>query len=151
MRCASRLARAFFAQQGVCEISVNRPWFHKPCKTAGITLFRRGIIDRPGGVVMQLQLIAALIIVFLIVVFAVQNAVAVSVIFFLWRVDASLATLVATCFGLGILIGALLTVPTMLRERLSISRLRKQVEALRAENDNLREPKKHASSAASDF
>jgi len=38
-----------------------------------------------------------------------------------------------------------------LRERLSISRLRKQVEALRAENDNLREPKKHASSAASDF
>jgi putative membrane protein len=58
---------------------------------------------------------------------------------------------VATCFALGILIGALLTVPAMLRERLSISRLRKQVEVLRAENDNLREPKKHASSAASDF
>ena len=31
---------------------------------------------------MQLQLIAALVIVFLIVVFAVQNAVAVSVVFF---------------------------------------------------------------------
>jgi putative membrane protein len=100
---------------------------------------------------MQLQLIAALIIVFLIVVFAVQNAVAVSVIFFLWRIDASLAPVVATCFELGILIGALLTVPAMLRERLSISRLRKQVEALRAENDNLRELKKHSSPAASDF
>ena len=100
---------------------------------------------------MQLQLIAALIIVFLIVVFAVQNAVAVSVVFFLWRVDASLAMVIATCFNLGILIGALLTVPTMLRERLSISRLRKQVEALRAENDYLREPKKNSPSAVSDL
>ena len=100
---------------------------------------------------MQLQLIAALIIVFLIVVFAIQNAVAVSVIFFLWRVDASLATVVAACFALGILIGALLTIPAMLRERLSAGRLRKQVEALRAENDNLREPKKYSPSTASDF
>ncbi len=91
---------------------------------------------------MQLQLIAALIIVFLIVMFAVQNAVAVSVIFFLWRIDASLAMVIAACFGLGALIGALVTVPTMLRERISISRLRKQVETLRAENEDLRALKK---------
>ncbi|SOD42675.1 LapA family protein [Nitrosovibrio sp. Nv4] len=87
---------------------------------------------------MQLQLIAALIIVFLIVMFAVQNAVAVSVVFFLWRLDASLAVVIAACFGLGALIGALVTVPTMLRERISASRLHKQVDALRAENDSLR-------------
>lgn len=99
---------------------------------------------------MQIQRIAALIIVFLIVVFAVQNAVAVSVVFFLWRADASLAVVIATCFGLGILIGALLTVPAMLRERLSISRLRKQVETLRAENDNLRELKKEPARGLSD-
>ncbi len=99
---------------------------------------------------MQLQRITALVIVFLIVVFAVQNAVAVSVVFFLWRADASLALVIATCFGLGVLIGALLTVPTMLRERLSISRLRKQVETLRAENDKLRELKKNSPSALSD-
>jgi len=105
----------------------------------------------PGGVSMQLQLIAALIIVFLIVVFAVQNAVAVSVVFFFWRVYASLSMVIATCFNLGILIGALLTVPTMLRERLLISRLRKQVETLRAENDYLREPKKNSPSAVSDL
>ena len=91
---------------------------------------------------MQLQLIAVLIIVFLIVMFAVQNAVAVSVAFLFWRVDASLALVIAACFGLGALIGALVTVPTMLRERISLSRLRKQVEALRAENDDLRVPKK---------
>lgn len=91
---------------------------------------------------MQLQLIAALIIVFLIVMFAVQNAVAVSVVFFLWRVDASLALVIAACVGIGALIGALVTVPTMLRERISISRLRKQVETLRAENDDLRALKK---------
>jgi lipopolysaccharide assembly protein A len=97
---------------------------------------------------MPLQLVAALIIVFLIVVFAIQNAVAVSIVFFLWRIDASLTMVIATCFGLGVLIGALLAVPAMLRERLSISRLRKQVEALRVENDNLRELKKHESSVS---
>lgn len=91
---------------------------------------------------MRLQLIVALIIVFLIVMFAVQNAVMVSVVFFLWRVDASLSSVIAVCFGLGILIGALITVPTMLRERIQISRLRKQVETLRAENDNLHGVKK---------
>lgn len=91
---------------------------------------------------MQLQLIAVLIIVFLIVMFAVQNAVAVSVAFLLWRVDASLALVIAACFGLGALIGAFVTVPTMLRERILLSRLRKQVEGLRAENDDLRVPKK---------
>lgn len=100
---------------------------------------------------MPLQLVAALIIVFLIVVFAVQNAVAVSIVFFLWRIDASLAMVIATCFGLGILIGALLAVPAMLRERLSIGRLRKQVEALRVENDNLRGLTKHESPVVSDF
>lgn len=94
---------------------------------------------------MQLQLIAALIIVFLIVMFAVQNAVAVSVVFFLWRLDASLAVVIAACFGLGALIGALVTIPTMLRERISASRLHKQVETLRAENDNLRALKKDES------
>lgn len=91
---------------------------------------------------MQLQLIAALIIIFLIVIFAVQNAVSVSVVFFLWRIDASLAVVIAACFGLGALIGALVTVPTMLRERISISRLRKQVGMLRIENDDLRATKK---------
>lgn len=100
---------------------------------------------------MQLQLIAALIVVFLIVMFAVQNAVAVSVVFFLWRVDASLAVVIAACFGLGALIGALVTVPTMLRERISTSRLRKQVETLRAENDNLRFLKKDTPSAPYGF
>lgn len=96
---------------------------------------------------MQLQLIAVLIIVFLIVMFAVQNAVAVSVVFFLWRFDASLVVVIAACFGLGALIGALVTVPTMLRERISINRLRKQVETLRADNDDLRAPKKDISTA----
>lgn len=90
---------------------------------------------------MQLQLIAALIIIFLIVIFAVQNSVSVSVVFFLWRIDASLAVVIAACFGLGALIGALVTVPTMLRERISISRLRKQVDMLQIENDDLRATK----------
>ena len=100
---------------------------------------------------MQLQLITALVVIFLIVMFAVQNAVSVSVVFFLWRVDASLAVVVAACFCLGALIGALVTVPTMLRERISISRLRKQVDMLRTENDDLRATKKDAPPAPYGF
>lgn len=107
----------------------------------------RPSVPRRSGAAMQLQLIAVLIIVFLIVMFAVQNAVAVSVAFLLWRVDASLALVIVACFGLGALIGALVTIPTMLRERISLSRLRKQVEVLRAENDDLRAPKKDGSTA----
>jgi uncharacterized integral membrane protein len=94
----------------------------------------------------QLQLIAALAIVFLIVTFAVQNAVEVSVIFLLWRADASLAVVIAVCFGLGALIGALVTLPTMLRERMAIGRLHNEVEALRAENDSLRALKQNEAS-----
>lgn len=96
---------------------------------------------------MQLQLIAALVIVFLIVTFAVQNAVEVSVIFLLWRADASLAVVVAVCFGLGALIGALVTLPTMLRERVAIGRMHKEIEVLRAENDSLRTLKQNEASA----
>jgi len=65
------------------------------------------------------------------------------VIFFLWRIDATLAVVIAACFGLGALIGALVTAPTMLRERLLINRLRKQVETMSSENDNLRSRAAH--------
>lgn len=106
----------------------------------------------PGnGGVMQLQLVVVLVIVLLAVMFAVQNAVSVSVVFFVWRADASLAVVIAACFGLGALIGALVTVPTMLRERISISRLHKQLELLRAENDDLRALKKDTPSAPYGF
>ena len=105
---------------------------------------RKRAVAREGAVV-RLQLIVALIIVFLIAMFAVQNAMAVGVVFFLWRIDASLSSVIAACFGLGTLIGALITVPTMLRERILISRLHKQVEILRAENDSLNALKKDES------
>ncbi|MEO6825074.1 MAG: LapA family protein [Nitrosospira sp.] len=100
---------------------------------------------------MQVQLIVILIIVFLIVMFAVQNAVAVSVVFFLWRADASLAVVIAACFGLGAAIGALVTVPTMLRERISISRLRKDISILSAENDDLCSMRKDTSFTTHEF
>ncbi|MCX7185209.1 MAG: LapA family protein [Nitrosospira sp.] len=91
---------------------------------------------------MQLQLIVALIAILLTIMFAVQNAVPVSVVFLLWRVDASLAVVIAACFGLGALIGALVSIPAMLRDRISMNHLRKQVATLQTENDDLRAGKK---------
>jgi lipopolysaccharide assembly protein A len=87
---------------------------------------------------MQYQLIAALGVVLLILVFANQNAGRVSVVFLLWRIDASLAVVIASCFGLGVTISALVIIPRMLRDRLLLNRLREQVETLSAENDNSR-------------
>jgi uncharacterized membrane protein YciS (DUF1049 family) len=58
---------------------------------------------------------------------------------------------IATCFSLGILIGALLTAPTMWRERLSISGCGNRLKTLSAENDYLREPKKNSPSAVPDL
>lgn len=87
---------------------------------------------------MRYPLIAGLGIALLILVFAIQNAVKVSVVFLLWRLDASLTAVIASCFVMGAVIGVLITVPAVLRERILAGRLRKQVEALTSENSDLR-------------
>lgn len=51
-------------------------------------------------------LVFNLILVALIVIFSIQNAAAVKVVFWMWKVEVSLALLMVLCVGAGILIAS---------------------------------------------
>jgi putative membrane protein len=87
---------------------------------------------------MQIQLIATTLIILVTVLFALQNAQVVSISLLTWQINASLAVVVATCFGLGIVASMLVAVPRIMREKFSIYRMRKEIETLTSENSTLR-------------
>lgn len=65
--------------------------------------------------------------------FAVGNAMPVTVTLFFWHLQASLAVVIAACFVLGCLVGAVALLPTLYRSRVRNKRLA-------AENLTLRDP-----------
>lgn len=80
---------------------------------------------------MQVLLILALVIAIITVIFAVQNAMPVTVSFLVWQfVNAPLALVLLLAVGLGLLISLLVSVPTMAGNRWTISRLKKRVAEL---------------------
>ncbi|MFZ2507043.1 MAG: LapA family protein [Steroidobacteraceae bacterium] len=85
-----------------------------------------------------MQWIIVLAIVIAAVVFAVQNAAPVSIAFFNWRLDASLAIVAILCFACGALVGALLLLPGEIRRRLALRRQRDQIAELESVNAGLR-------------
>lgn len=64
------------------------------------------------------------------VIFAVQNADVVTVDILFWRLDASLAIVVALCVIAGAIVGALVVVPLIYRMRADQRRLRAQLADL---------------------
>ena len=68
-----------------------------------------------------------LLLVFAAVIFAVQNANVVTVDVLFWKLDASLAIVVALCITAGMLLGALISVPCIYRMRTEQRRLRAQL------------------------
>ena len=79
---------------------------------------------------MQLMLIAGIAFAIGAVVFALQNNGLVVVTLALWNVEGSLAIVLLLALGLGVLITALLTTPTMIRAQWTAQRLRRQVASL---------------------
>lgn len=77
-----------------------------------------------------MRLAITLIIVVLSVVFAVQNADVVTLSVFFWRMEASLAVIIALCFVIGALIAALALTPQLYRRRADERRLRRQLDEL---------------------
>ncbi|PJA57580.1 MAG: hypothetical protein CO164_07165 [Rhodocyclales bacterium CG_4_9_14_3_um_filter_68_10] len=82
---------------------------------------------------MQLLLILGIVFTIGAVLFALQNNVPVTVTLALWRFDGSLALVLLIALGLGVLIAALVSTPTVLRGQWSGARLRRALAA--AEND----------------
>lgn len=79
---------------------------------------------------MQLQLIVAIIVAILAVVFALQNAVPITISFLTWRFESSLALVLLITLALGILMSLLVSVPSMIKRRKIISNQKKKIQVL---------------------
>lgn len=71
---------------------------------------------------MQIFLIVSLIIAVLAIIFALQNTAITSVTFILWTFTGSLALVLLIALAAGILISFLASLPTLIKDRLTISR-----------------------------
>lgn len=79
---------------------------------------------------MQLLLIVGIIIAILAVVFALQNAVPITVSFLVWKFESSLALVLLIAIALGILMSLLVSVPSMIKRRGMISSQKKKIKQL---------------------
>ncbi len=79
---------------------------------------------------MQLQLVVAIIVAILAVVFALQNAVPITVSFLTWRFESSLALVLLITLALGILMSLLVSVPSMTKRKRMISNQKKKIQEL---------------------
>ena len=86
---------------------------------------------------MQLMLIVGIVFAIGAVLFALQNNVPVTVTFALWRFDSTLAVVLLLALGLGALIAALVSTPTVIRGQWGGARLRRQVVGLEQERARL--------------
>lgn len=79
---------------------------------------------------MPLFIIAALIIALGAIVFALQNPAPVVVNFLVWQTEGSLALVFLITLAVGVLIGLLVFVPTLIRRNLKISHQKRQTDDL---------------------
>jgi uncharacterized integral membrane protein len=92
-------------------------------------LFSKKIQER-SVICMQLQLIVAIIVAILAVVFALQNAVPITVSFLTWRFESSLALVLLIVLALGILMSLLVSVPSRVKRMKLISSQKKKIQEL---------------------
>lgn len=79
---------------------------------------------------MQLFIVLALAIALLAVLFALQNQAVVAISLFIWSFNEPLAVIILVTLALGVLIGVLISLPSLLRRNWSLSRQKKQIEGL---------------------
>lgn len=86
---------------------------------------------------MQLLLILGIVFAIGAVTFALQNNVAVTVVFAFWRYDSSLALVLLLALGLGAVIAGLVSTPSVIKGQLAVGRLRRQVAGLEQDKASL--------------
>jgi len=84
---------------------------------------------------MVFSLILALVIAIVAVFFALENTMMVTVSFFGYGVDGSLALFILIAMGIGILVGVLFMTPGRIRSGLSNARQRKKIGSLETSLD----------------
>lgn len=86
---------------------------------------------------MQLLLILGIVFAIGAVAFALQNNVPAIVVFGFWRYDSSLANVLLVALGLGALIAALVSTPSVIKGQWAGARLRRQVASLEEDKTSL--------------
>ena len=79
---------------------------------------------------MSFGLIAALLIVFVAVAFALQNAVPITIQFFAWTLQGSLVLVLLTTLVLGVVITLLASMPAQIKKNRLIAQQQKAIEEL---------------------
>jgi putative membrane protein len=79
---------------------------------------------------MQFFIVLALLIVLAIVLFALQNLAIVTVSFLLFHYAGSLALILVVMFSLGLLVGILISIPSLLRKSSDLREQRRRVKQL---------------------
>ncbi len=86
-----------------------------------------------------LLLILALVIAVIAVIFALQNTAAVSVSFFVWQFNQSLALVLLLAAFVGVIIGLLTILPGSIRSRWQLAARNKKIASLEKEIEELKE------------
>jgi putative membrane protein len=86
---------------------------------------------------MQVLLILGIVFAIGAVTFALQNNVAVTVVFAFWRYDSSLAVVLLIALALGALIAGLVSTPSVIKGQWAGARLRRQVASLEDDRASL--------------
>ncbi|HYW18259.1 MAG TPA: lipopolysaccharide assembly protein LapA domain-containing protein [Nodularia sp. (in: cyanobacteria)] len=92
---------------------------------------------------MQIFSIIAVLVALLAVVFAFENAVTISVTFFNVNFEASLAIVLILTLGIGILIGLLVSIPSIIQRNSRISKYKVKIVELENESNEYLETITH--------
>ncbi|PKL09325.1 MAG: hypothetical protein CVV51_04420 [Spirochaetae bacterium HGW-Spirochaetae-7] len=84
-------------------------------------------------------LILVLIVAIIAVIFSLQNSVPVAITFFSWSASGSLSLVLILTLTIGILLGVLITAPSVFRRSVQFSGLKRQMTRLEKEKDKLHE------------
>ncbi|MEW6214023.1 MAG: LapA family protein [Nitrospirota bacterium] len=79
---------------------------------------------------MPLFLIVALVMAVLVVIFALQNAIPITVTLFVWKFEGSLALVLLLSLALGVIMGLLVSMPAIIKKSWKISNQNKKIEEL---------------------
>lgn len=82
---------------------------------------------------MRIFLVLAFVVAFLAIIFALQNAGAVTVTIGIWQITASLALILLLTLGLGFISGLMVSMPTVIQRNWTIRRYKSQVNRLETE------------------
>lgn len=81
---------------------------------------------------MRLFLVLALLIAIAAVIFSFQNAMPIMVYLGIWNFEASLALVLLSTLGIGILIGILVSLPSAVRRSMAIAKDERHIDQLKA-------------------